>query len=90
MKKKTVYTDEPLEMEVIEDFLPPPEKLVRKAPSVKVTISLSETSVDFFKRQARKNNTQYQKMIRRVSIFMLKDIGKADRDMDQVKPKAGL
>jgi predicted DNA binding CopG/RHH family protein len=33
---------------------------------VKVTIALSRRSVDFFKREARKNNTQYQRMIRRL------------------------
>jgi len=66
MKKKIHYTDEPLEVEVIEDFLPPPEKLVKKKETVKVTISLSKSSVDFFKKQARKQRTHYQKMIRRV------------------------
>ncbi|MCI0515023.1 CopG family transcriptional regulator, partial [candidate division KSB1 bacterium] len=34
--------------------------------TVKVTISLSKTSIDFFKEVARKNRTQYQKMIRRL------------------------
>ena len=66
MKKKIHYTDEPLEMEVIEDFLPPPDQLVLKEETVKVTISLSKSSVDFFKKQARKQRTPYQKMIRRV------------------------
>jgi len=31
-----------------------------------VTIALSKTSVDFFKNEAKKYNTQYQKMIRRL------------------------
>jgi hypothetical protein len=30
MKSRTKYTDEPLAMEVVEDFLPPPEELVLK------------------------------------------------------------
>ncbi len=66
MKKKVHYTDEPLEMEVVEDFLPPPEKLVLKEDTVKVTISLSKESVDFFKKRSRELHTPYQKMIRRV------------------------
>lgn len=30
MKKKINYTDEPIEFEVIEDFLPPPDQLILK------------------------------------------------------------
>lgn len=67
MKKKIKYTDEPMEeTRVIKDFLPPPEKLVLKESNVKITISLSRTSVDFFKKEAKKHSTSYQKMIRRV------------------------
>ena len=66
MKKKIKYTNEPLEMEVVEDFLPPPKDLALKQDTVKVTIGLSKPTVDFFKAQARQNQTQYQKMIRRL------------------------
>ena len=51
---------------VVTDFLPSPEELALKDETVKVTISLSKTSVDFFKKEARENHTQYQKMIRRL------------------------
>jgi predicted DNA binding CopG/RHH family protein len=51
---------------VINDFLPPPSELVFKEDTVKVTLGLSRKSVDFFKKQAKKHNTQYQKMIRRL------------------------
>ena len=64
MKKRIRYTDEPMGLEVVKDFLPPPDKLVAKDESVKVTISLSRRSVQFFKKQARKHRTPYQKMIR--------------------------
>jgi len=37
---------------------------VLKDDTVKVTIALSRSSVDFFKGEARKHHTQYQKMIR--------------------------
>lgn len=67
MKKKIKYTDEPIgKVKIISDFLPPPEKLALKDESVKVTISLSKASVEFFKNEAKKYNTQYQKMIRRL------------------------
>jgi predicted DNA binding CopG/RHH family protein len=48
------------------DFLPSPEELVLKDETVKVTIALSKASIDFFKREAKKHHTQYQKMIRRL------------------------
>ena len=66
MKHKTKYTHEPLEMEVVDDFLPLPEELVLKQDTVKVTIGLSKETIDFFKTRARQNHTQYQKMIRRL------------------------
>lgn len=66
MKKKIRYSDEPIEFEVIDDFLPPPEKLVLKEETVKVTITLSKESVNFFKKAARKCHFPYQKMIRKV------------------------
>jgi hypothetical protein len=67
MSAKTKYTDEPIgPVKVIPDFLPSPEELVLKEDTVKVTIALSRESVEFFKREARKHDTQYQKMIRRL------------------------
>ena len=67
MKGKAEYTAEPMgRVKVIPDFLPSPEELALKDETVKVTIALSKTSVDFFKNEAKKHNTQYQKMIRRL------------------------
>lgn len=67
MKNKTKYSDEPMgAYKVIKDFLPSPEDLVFKDDNVKITISLSKSSVEFFKKQAKKNHSQYQKMIRRL------------------------
>jgi predicted DNA binding CopG/RHH family protein len=51
-------------VKVIKDFLPPPEKLVLRETNVKVTLSLSQRSVDFFKREAAKQRVPYQRMIR--------------------------
>jgi len=59
--------DEPVgELKVVRDFLPPPHELVFEEDTVKVTIGLSRSSVEFFKREARRNHTAYQKMIRRL------------------------
>ena len=67
MSEKIRYTDEPLgDLRVIRDFLPRPEDLVFRDEGVKVTLALSKRSVEFFKGEARKHNTQYQRMIRRL------------------------
>lgn len=67
MRKKIKYSNEPLgELQIIDDFLPSPEELIFKEDNVKITIALSKSSVDFFKREAKKHQTQYQKMIRRL------------------------
>ena len=59
MKKKITYTDEPIgRVKVIPDFLPSPEELALKDETVKVTIALSKTSVDFFKKEAKKYNIE--------------------------------
>lgn len=67
MSKKIKYTDEPLgKLRVASDFLPSPEELAFRDDTVKVTIALSKSSIAFFKREAKKHNTQYQRMIRRL------------------------
>jgi hypothetical protein len=67
MKSKIKYSDEPIGvLRVVKDFLPPPDQLVLKEENVKVTIALRKSSVDFFKKEAERHRTSYQKMIRRV------------------------
>jgi predicted DNA binding CopG/RHH family protein len=67
MKNKIKYTEEPMgDLRVIRDFVPAPDQLVLKEDNVKVTISLKKSSVSFFKKEAKKHNTSYQKMIRQV------------------------
>lgn len=61
------YGDMPVgELHRIENFLPPPEKLIFPEESVKVTIALSRKSIDFFKHFAKLHQTKYQRMIRQV------------------------
>ena len=66
MSAKIKYTNEPIEANVILDFLPPPEELAFREEGVKVTIALSKKSVEFFKAEASKHHTQYQRMIRKL------------------------
>ena len=67
MKTKVKYTEGPIgDVKVVRDFLPSPDELAFKEEQIKVTIGLSKSSVDFFKKQAKRNHTQYQKMIRRL------------------------
>jgi hypothetical protein len=66
MKNRTVkYTEGEIgRLRVIDDFLPPPDALVPREENVKVTLSLSRRSVDFFKREGKKRRVPYQRMIR--------------------------
>lgn len=51
MKKHTFkYTNEPIgKIKIIDDFLPPPNQLIVKEETVKVTLALTKETVDFFK-----------------------------------------
>jgi predicted DNA binding CopG/RHH family protein len=67
MKNKISYSDGPMEeVKVVEDFLPSPDELAFREETVKVTIALSKTSLDFFKEEATKRQVSYQRMIRRL------------------------
>lgn len=64
-KQKIKYTNEPIgKIKIVADFLPPPDKLVLKEETVKVTLALTKDSVDFFKKIAKEKHTYYQSMIR--------------------------
>jgi hypothetical protein len=67
MSAKIKYTDEPLgKLRVVPNLLPAPKDLVFREEGIKVTLALSKRSVEFFKREAAKHNTQFQRMIRRL------------------------
>jgi uncharacterized DUF497 family protein len=67
MKKRIRYSDEALgNLRVVPDFLPPPDQLAFREDEVKVTLALSKRSVAFFKAEAKKHKTPYQRMIRRL------------------------
>ena len=65
MKKKIKYSNEKIgRVELVKDFLPKPEELVFKEETVKVTLNLSKSSIEFFKGLAQKHGSKYQKVIR--------------------------
>ena len=65
MKKKIKYSNEKIgEIEIVKDFLPKPENLIFKEDTVKVTLNLSKSSIEFFKGIAQKHGSRYQKVIR--------------------------
>jgi len=65
MKKRIKYSNKKIgRLEIVEDFLPAPEELVFKEENVKVSINLSKSSLEFFKKLAKENGSQYQKVIR--------------------------
>lgn len=65
MKKKISYSDEPIgKLRIVKDFMPPPEELFFREDPVKVTMILSKSSVQFFKKTAKKYHAPYQKIIR--------------------------
>lgn len=64
-KSKIEYTKGEMgNVRIVKDFLPLPSQLVLRDDNVKVTLSLSRRSINFFKREARKQRVPYQKMIR--------------------------
>ena len=65
MKRRTTNQDKPVgKLTRVKDFLPPPSELVLPEETIKVTIALKKSSVDFFKKAAERNHTKYQRMIR--------------------------
>ncbi|NDE90609.1 MAG: CopG family transcriptional regulator [Alphaproteobacteria bacterium] len=65
MKKKIKYSDEPLKMGGrVKDVLPPPSKLVKRDSTVKITLELTQESLNFFKKHAKHERVPYQRMLR--------------------------
>ena len=78
MKKKMVeYTEREIgKVKIVKDFLPAPSELVLKDDNVKVTLSLSRRSIEFFKREAKRQRVPYQKMIRALVDGYAERVGK--------------
>ena len=77
MRKTSEYTQGDIgNVKIVKDFLPLPSELVLRNDNVKVTLSLSRRSVDFFKREAKRQHVPYQKMIRALVDRYAEKIGK--------------
>ncbi len=79
MRNRTVkYTAGEIgRVRVVKDFLPAPDALVAREDNVKVTLSLSRRSVDYFKSAAKARRLPYQRMIRAlVDAYAEKQAGK--------------
>ncbi|HEY4751539.1 MAG TPA: hypothetical protein VIH60_14220 [Steroidobacteraceae bacterium] len=58
-------TSEPLgALRVLPDFLP--AAAAPREEEVRITVLLSRTSLEFFKAEARRHNTQHQRLIRKL------------------------
>ena len=67
MKKKARDPNMPIgKLTRISDDLPSPGELAKAMKSVRITIVLNKVSVDYFKRQAHRYHTKYQRMVREV------------------------
>ena len=59
------YADGPVLLgKQVKDFLPRPEELILKESTTKITITLDSASVNFFKQEADRLNSSYQRMMR--------------------------
>jgi hypothetical protein len=90
MSARIKYTDERMgSPKVVADFLPAPDELAFREEGVKITLALSKRSVDFFKREAARHNTQYQRMIRRLLDGYAEHYGQRHTMLSNGRPPAG-
>lgn len=75
MKPTITYTNEPLKARVTRDVFPKPEELLLKEKKTKVTLDLSQKSVDFFKLVAKRQRASYQGMIRQLLDYYVVNQG---------------
>jgi predicted DNA binding CopG/RHH family protein len=67
-------------LQEIEDFLPRPEELVFRRKGVKVTLTLSEDSLSYFKEQGERLHTPYQRMIRNLLDEYVRQMRRQEQD----------
>lgn len=69
-KRNKIYADSPFGRiklgSAMRDLLPPPDEIAHMLRARKVTITLTEGCVDFFKRQSETHHVPYQAMMREV------------------------
>lgn len=70
MSNTVNYTDDPTDIaealenaDIVSDFLPSPDKLVRRTEKEKITIAVDKRSLELYKRYAKTHNAKYQTMM---------------------------
>jgi hypothetical protein len=69
MTSKHKHTEPDVEVggTIIKDFLPSPDQLAfREEAEPRITITMTKSTVDFFKREATKRGAKYQTMMRKL------------------------
>ena len=51
---------------IVDDFLPPPEQLVAKKNTVRLTLDFTKESIEFLQREAQSQDASYEVMIRKL------------------------
>lgn len=64
MKNKTGYSDEPMDIGRIVNILPNPAELANMARTERATLTLTKATLDFFRKEAKKEHVSYNILIR--------------------------
>jgi hypothetical protein len=80
MKKRIRYGDEPMDLRVVPDFLPPPEELRLKQSRVKVTLEVSRESLDFYKAQSGRDPEGHLRMMQQLLDIYASRHSEADKE----------
>jgi hypothetical protein len=60
---------------IVDDFLPPPEQLVPKKNTVRLTLDFTKESIEFLQREAQSQDASYEVMIRKLVDAYVKQQG---------------
>ncbi len=64
MNKETNYKDEYMEIGEVVDILPNPKELAKMARTERATLTLSKSTLDYFRDAAKKEQVAYTALIR--------------------------
>jgi len=77
MKKRIKYSDEPMMLRVVPDFLPPPDRLRLKQSRVNVTLEVARESLDFYKTHTRGGRDGYRVLMQQLLDLYASRYGKS-------------
>lgn len=66
MKSTTNYTDEPIKIGKLVNVLPSPSQLARMSRTERATITLKKETLDFFRKEGKKEGVAWNALIRNV------------------------